>query len=53
MPSLTVVSCDFLGIHNTNGMRVDWQRGRGEGKDYGVQINSHFGIVVFNNQQML
>jgi hypothetical protein len=53
VPSLTVVSCDFLGIHNTNGMRVDWQRGRGEGKDYGVQINSHFGIVVFNNQQML
>jgi hypothetical protein len=32
---------------------VDWWRGRGEGKDYGVQIISHFGIVVFNNQQML
>jgi hypothetical protein len=26
---------------------------KGEGMDYGVQINSHFGIVVFNNQQML
>jgi hypothetical protein len=26
---------------------------RGEGEDYSVQINSHFGIAVFNNQQML
>ncbi len=55
MPSLTVVFCDFLDIHNTDsvGVGVDWWRGRGEGKVYGVQINSHFGIVVFNSQQML
>ncbi len=53
MPSLTVIFCEFLDIHNTDGVGVDWRRGRGEGKDYGVQINSHFGIVEFNNQQML
>ncbi len=50
MPSLTVIFSDFLDTHNTDGMGVDWRRERGEGKDYGVQINSHFGIVVFNNQ---
>jgi hypothetical protein len=53
VPSLTVVFGDFLDVHNNDGLGVDWQRGRGEGKDYGVQINSHFGRVVFNNQQML
>ncbi len=53
MLSLTVVFLNFLDILNTDGMGVDWWRGRAEGKDYGVQINSHFGIVVFNNQQML
>ncbi len=53
MPSLTVVFHDFLDTHNTNGMGVDWQRGTGEGEDYGAQNNSHFGIVAFNNQQML
>ncbi len=42
-----------MNIHNTDGMGVDLRRGRGEGNDCGVQINSHFGIVVFNNQQML
>jgi hypothetical protein len=51
--SLTLVFCDFLDTHNTDGMRVDWRRGRGEGKDYGAQINTHFAIVVFNNHQML
>ncbi len=53
MPSLIVVFCDFLDIHNSDGVGVDWRKGRGESKDFGVQINSHFGIVVFNNQQML
>ncbi len=52
MPSLTVVFWDFLDTHITDGVGVDWWRGRGEGKDYGVQIDSHFGIMVFNNQQM-
>ena len=42
MPPLTVVFGDFLDTHNTDGMGVDWQRGRGEGKDYLVLINSHF-----------
>ncbi len=50
MPSLTVVFRDFSDIHNTDGVGVDWWKGRGEGEDDGVQINSHFGIVVFNNQ---
>jgi hypothetical protein len=53
VPSLTKVFCNFSDIYNNDGVGVDWRRGRGEGKDYGVQINSHFGIVVFNNQQML
>ncbi len=53
MPPLTVVFCDFSDTHKTDGVGLDWRRGRGEGEDYGVQINSHFGIVVFNNKQML
>jgi hypothetical protein len=53
VPPLTVVFGDFLDTHNTDGMGVDWRKGRGKGKDYEVQTNSHFDIVVFNNQQML
>jgi hypothetical protein len=53
VPSLTVIFCDFSDIHNTDGVGVNWRKGRGKGKDYGVQIDSHDDKVVFNNQQML
>ncbi len=36
MPSLSVIFCDFWDTHNTDGMGVDWRRGRGKGRDYGV-----------------